>query len=105
SATKAAPRRSLPSRFGALRGNVSWSPRAFAAHARFHGQSAQAGRFGEQIVAPRSIIACAKSPERLAGNSDDASRLIAGLAPGDSCSTANSRAKTRSILPSTGTAG
>ena len=34
-----------------------------------HGQTAQAGRFGVQIVAPRSISACAKSPGRSAGTS------------------------------------
>ena len=34
----------------------------------FHGHSAQAGRLGEQMVAPRSISACAKSPARRAGN-------------------------------------
>ena len=70
-----------------------------------HGHRAQAGRFGEQIVAPRSIIACAKSPERFGGSNDAASRLIPGLAAGNSSSTANSRAITRSTLPSTGTAG
>ena len=66
--TKAAPRRNLPSRLRALRGNVSGSPRVKARHASFHGQSAQAGRFGEQMVAPRSISACAKSPARRDGS-------------------------------------
>ena len=65
--TKAAPRRSRPSFFGALSGKVSGSPRARAAQFPIHGQSAQAGFFGVQMVAPRSISACAKSPARRAG--------------------------------------
>ena len=66
-ATYAAPRRNSPVDFAPLRGNVSASPRARAAQDSFHGHSAQAGRFGVQIVAPRSIIACAKSPARRSG--------------------------------------
>ena len=66
---------------------------------------AQAGFFGVQIVAPRSIIACAKSPARRGGNSSRASREISGLAAGSGVVTAKSRAITRSILPSTGLAG
>ena len=42
-ATKAAPRRNTPSRFGTRRGNVSASPRAYAAQLLFQGHSAQAG--------------------------------------------------------------
>ena len=42
--------------------------RAVAPRTRsFQGQSGQAGRFGVHSVAPRSIIACAKSPARLVG--------------------------------------
>ena len=47
-----------------------------------HGQTAQAGRFGVQIVAPRSISACAKSPGRSAGTSASASSRITGFALG-----------------------
>ena len=103
-ATNAAPRRSFPSRFGALRGNVCGSPRRRAAQSSIHGQSAQAGFTGVQIVAPRSISACAKSPARASGASVCARRWISGLAAGNSSSTANSRVTTRSTLPSTGTA-
>ena len=68
---RAAPRRprrgaACPSVFGALRGKVSASPRARAAQGSIQGQSAQAGFFGVQMVAPRSISACAKSPRRCA---------------------------------------
>ena len=79
SATKAAPRRSTPSAFGALRGSVSCTPAARARQAPSHGQMAQAGRFGVQIVAPRSIRACAKSPGRSAGTSASARSRISGL--------------------------
>ena len=71
-------------------------------NASVHGHSTQAGFFGVQIVAPRSIMACAKSPARRCGVSVAASARISGLAPGSSSSTAKSRAITRSILPSTG---
>jgi len=57
-----------------------------------------------QSVAPRSIIACAKSPARRSGVSVAASRFSSGLAAGSGVSMANSRATTRSILPSTGLA-
>ncbi len=67
--------------------------------------STQAGFFGVQMVAPRSISACAKSPARRGGSSDAASALMRGFAAGNSSSTANSRVTTRSTLPSTGTAG
>ena len=100
------PRRAAacPSRFGALRGKVS----GVAARARragsIHGQSAQAGFFGVQIVAPRSIIACAKSPARASGTSVCASAADLRLGGRQSRSIANSRATTRSTLPSTATA-
>ena len=57
---------------------------------------------GLHTLAPRSISACAKSPARLAGVRARASRLISGLAAGSGVFTANSRATTRSMLPSTG---
>ena len=89
----AAPRRrrrgaAVPSRFFALRGNVSGSPRRRAAQASMNGHSAQAGFFGVQMVAPRSIIAWAKSPGRCGGRNRSASTRIAGLASGSSSSTA-----------------
>jgi len=74
-------------------------------HASFHGHSTQAGFFGVQMVAPRSISACAKSPERAGGSNDAASALMRGFAAGSSSSTAQSLVTTRSTLPSTGTAG
>ena len=52
-----------------------------AAQLSFHGQSAQAGFFGEQMVAPRSIMACAKSPARRCGVRR-AQAAAAGLAAG-----------------------
>src|SRR5262249_60010409 len=59
---------SRPSRLRALIGKRSGSPRLRAAHGSSQGQSAQAGFFGVQIVAPRSISACAKrSEERRVG--------------------------------------
>ena len=88
--------------FGSLRGKDSGSPRARAAQAAIHGHSTQAGFLGVQMVAPRSIIACAKSPGARAGVSASARRRISGLARGSGSSIANSRATTRSTLPSTG---
>ena len=58
-----------------------------------------------QIVAPRSIIAWAKSPGRAFGVRLSASALISDFAAGSGVVTANRRATTRSILPSTGVAG
>ena len=104
-ATKAAPRRRRPVFFGALRGNVSGSPRRRAAQCSIQGQSAQAGFFGVQMVAPRSISACAKSPARSAGTMHAVRRRISALAAGNSCSSAKSLATTRSTLPSTAAAG
>ena len=57
-----------------------------------------------QIVAPRSIIAWAKSPARFSGVSVAARRRISGLLPGSGWVTAKSRVTTRSILPSTAVA-
>jgi hypothetical protein len=49
-------------------------------------------------------MACAKSPDRCSGVNVAASALISALAWGSGVATANSRATTRSILPSTGVA-
>jgi hypothetical protein len=87
-ATNDAPRRSLPSTFGALRGNVSASPRARAWHAASQGQMPQAGFFGVQMVAPRSIRLCVKSPKRRPGSSASARARISVLAAGNSVSMA-----------------
>ena len=69
-ATKAAPRRCGFSAFARADGQQfriagGDAPRQSSRS----GQSMQRGRFGVQIVAPRSIIACAKSPGRSAGTS------------------------------------
>ena len=50
-ATNAAPRRSLPSTFFSLRGNVSAVPSMRPRQGSRHGQSPQAGLLGEQKVA------------------------------------------------------
>ena len=60
---RAAPLRPLGLRRLARRS--SGSPRRCARQSSLSGQSMQGGRFGVQIVAPRSIIACAKSPGRV----------------------------------------
>ena len=65
----------------------------------------QDGRRGVQIVAPRSIIACAKSPGRDCGTSRSTTSWIAGFASGSGVSIARSRVITRSTLPSTTAAG
>ena len=70
----------------------------------FSGHSEQAGFFGVQIDAPRSISACALSPARLSASSVAANSLISGFACGSASSTANSRYTTRSLLPSSGMA-
>jgi len=57
-----------------------------------------------QIVAPRSIIAWAKSPARASGVIRPAAAWIAALPPGSGAPIANSRATTRSTLASTTTA-
>ncbi len=61
---------------------VSGSPRRRAAHELVQGQSAQAGFFGVQMVAPRSIMAWAKSPARRSGISDWAKpRMVSAWRP------------------------
>ncbi len=65
----------------------------------------QDGLRGVQIVAPRSIMACAKSPGRAAGTSCSTIAWICGLAAGSGVSIASNRAITRSTLPSTTAAG
>ena len=61
------------------------SPRARAAQASIHGQSTQAGFFGVQMVAPRSIIACAKSPARgVAASAPRRGARMSALAAGNS---------------------
>ena len=87
-ATNAAPRRSRPSVLGVLRGNRAGSPPRRAAQRSVHGHRMQAGCFGVQMVAPRSIRACAKSPARRAGVSPSARRRNRGLACGSGSSTA-----------------
>ena len=57
-----------------------------------------------QSVEPRSMSACAKSPERVAGQIEAARRRIVGLAAGSGSSSANRRATTRSTLASIATA-
>ena len=69
------------------------------------GQSMQRGRRGVQMVAPRSIIACAKSPGRSFGTSLSSQARISVLASGSGVRMANRRAITRSTLPSTTAAG
>ena len=59
---------------------------AMARQSSRSGQSMQRGRFGVQIVAPRSIIACAKSPGRSAGTSVSSVARISGLASGSGVS-------------------
>ena len=56
------------------------------------------------MVAPRSIIAWVKSPGLTSGTSISAKRRMSGFAAGSGASTANSRAITRSMLPSIATA-
>jgi hypothetical protein len=55
-------------------------------------------------AAPRSIIACAKSPAWRLGVSVAARRFNSDFAAGSGWRTANSLAMTRSMLPSTGVA-
>ncbi|MNL47317.1 hypothetical protein D3C87_1700990 [compost metagenome] len=86
--------------FFALRGKVSGSATESARQCGRNGQSAQAGRFGVQIVAPRSIIACAKSPGRSGGVSSATFAFMAGFEPGRGASIAKRREMTRSTLPS-----
>ena len=53
--------------FGAFWGRLSAMPLCRAWHGLCHGQIKQLGRFGVHKVAPKSIMACAKSPGRSAG--------------------------------------
>ena len=78
---RAAPQR-LFGFFGALTGKRSGSPDCSARQSSRSGHSMQRGRFGVQIVAPRSIIAWAKSPGRPAGISGSSSVRMTGLASG-----------------------
>ncbi len=63
-------------------------PFAAAAHAVRQGQSTQRGRRGVQTAAPKSIIACAKSPARCSGTSPAASIRNRGFAAGIGAATA-----------------
>ena len=66
-----------------LAGSVSCSARRRApGRAPSRGRGRRPGRFGVQIVAPRSIIACAKSPGRSRRHQRPASARISGLASG-----------------------
>ena len=82
-ATKAAPRRCGFSAFSPRTGRSSGSPETMARQSSRTGQSMQRGRFGVQIVAPRSIIACAKSPGRSAGTNSSSNARISGLESGN----------------------
>ena len=82
STTKAAPWRSWPVSFFCFFGKVSCRPAARARQGIIHGQSAQAGRLGVQMVAPRSITAWAKSPGRSPGTSSSVRRADQGLCLG-----------------------
>ena len=62
---RAMPWRSGRSRLAARTGKASGSPLAKAAQSALSGQAGQSGARGRQIVAPRSIIAWAKSPALL----------------------------------------
>jgi hypothetical protein len=78
------------------------APRHGNGRASGHKQAARASR-GVQMVAPRSIMACAKSPARASGVACPAQSgwRIVGRAPGSGSSIANRRAMTRSTLAST----
>ena len=65
----ATPWRRGRSGFSACTGRSSAIPRAAAAQSARHGHSTQRGARGVHSVAPRSIIACAKSPARCSGTS------------------------------------
>ncbi len=70
-------------------GKRSASPLARAVQSSINGQIAQAGFFGVQIVAPRSIMACAKSPARSSGVISSVRVRITGLAAGIASSIEN----------------
>ncbi len=101
---KSTPRRTGRSVFSSRRGSASARPSAKPLHQLRTGHNPQAGRRGVQSVAPRSIIACAKSPGLCFGVRLFAKALISAFASGKGVVTAKSRATTRSILPSTGVA-
>ena len=68
--------------FGALTGKAAGSAVAKAAQSCRSGQMPQAGLRGVQMVAPRSIMACAKSPARASGVTRSAAARIAERAAG-----------------------
>ena len=80
-------------------------PDAAPSQAMAMGHFVQSGRLGVQIVAPRSISACAMSPGRSRAISFCDNSRNSGLASGKGVSTDQSRAVTRSILPSSGMTG
>jgi len=96
--TKAVPG-AICLRLGALRGRFPHAQRcARKLSARHNG----AGFVGEQIVAPRSIRACAKSPRGHGGGQQTRSPTAlktVGWPPAANSATANSRDPTRSTLP------
>ena len=104
-ASQSVPCRSGLGALGARRGRASAIPVRCPAQRARQGQSAQAGRRGVQIVAPRSITAWAWSPGRRSGVRAAAWARSAGRAAGSGVCTAWRRAITRSTLPSTTTAG
>ena len=61
---------------------VPAAPRRAPGKASIQGQRAQAGRFGVQMVAPRSMTACAKSPGLSGGTRSRVSARIVGFAFG-----------------------
>lgn len=79
-------------------------PRLRAKHEWLQGHDWQTGDFGVQIVAPKSIIACAKSPALTFGASMVAMALMSGLDAGNGLVIAHSLESTRSMFPSTGAA-
>ena len=104
---KCTPCRSGRAGFAALRGSSPAMPARRPAQCAIQGHSTQPGAAGVQTVAPRSNSAWAKSAGRAIASgsapSCPARRRSIGLAAGNGSSTANSRATTRSTLPSTGT--
>ena len=103
----AAPCRSGRARLAAFGGSVSAIPASRPAQTPDHGQIAQAGLRGVQMVAPRSNSACAKSDGRAtaSGSRPSWSAAAATAAAEGSVAMANRRETTRSTLPSTGTTG
>ena len=91
--------------FAARFGKTSAVPLARPAQISRHGHKRQSGRLGVHRVAPRSIMACAKSPGRSCGTSPAFFSLTSAFSAGSGVCISNSRASTRSILPSTGAAG